>query len=98
MRHFLILLFFLPTVAWADPYQGLSLCPVVRRESLNRITCSQLGDIYQLEFHNKTTYRIVKWSGRHQDMIDTLCLNASVIIESIKGVVERRLHCPEEKE
>jgi len=93
MRVILAVLFFLlPMGALADDGQ----CPVVRKRSFDRITCTLLEKSYELEYRSKGTYNAVRWSGQHKDLIRTLCEDVESVTEFIGGKILRTVQCRRE--
>lgn len=47
----------------------------------------------RLEYHNRATWRITRWSGRHNDMLQFLCVDAVTVTETIDGIVVNKTRC-----
>jgi hypothetical protein len=71
-------------------------CPTVHKWSHKQITCTKLGGAYLLNYPSSGVRTAVKWSGRYQEMLDTLCRDSATVVESIRGRRVRTYHCEEE--
>lgn len=70
----LLLLLLLPEVSWAfDP--AAEICPIVQRRSWGQIHCEYQPETPQwlLTYRSAATYKLVMRSGRHQELLRSLC-------------------------